>query len=89
MRRAFVMARIVMWTAEAHDASFHTENCMSNKNDKNEIMSISIDDLDVSELETRIELATATTSCDCHGSCTGKCDSFTAKGAVANAGGTC
>ena len=62
---------------------------MSNKNDKNEMMSISIDDLDVSELETRIELATATTQCDCHGSCTGKCDSFTATGATTKAVSSC
>jgi hypothetical protein len=55
---------------------------MSNKNDKNEMMSISIDDLDVSELETRIELATSSTQCDCSGSCTGKCDSFTVKEGV-------
>ncbi len=56
---------------------------MSNKNDKNEMTTISIDDLDVSELETRIELATATNQCDCSGNgCTGKCDNFHINGAV-------
>lgn len=80
------MARIVNWAVATHDASLHTENCMSKKNDKNEMTGISIDDLDVSELETRIELATATSQCDCSGNgCTGKCDTFT----VHTVAGTC
>jgi hypothetical protein len=54
---------------------------MSNKNDKNnEMTSLSIDDLDVSELESRIELAAQTAECSCNGGCAGKCDSNTIKG---------
>ena len=55
---------------------------MSDKSNNNEMMSISIDDFDVSELEMRIELATSTAACDCNGTCTGKCDSFTVKQSV-------
>jgi hypothetical protein len=60
----------------------------NNKNDKNdEMTSLSIDDLDVSELESSIELAAQTAECSCNGGCTGKCDSNTIKG-IATAAAT-
>jgi hypothetical protein len=40
---------------------------------KPEISSLSLDSLDVAELEARIELASAATDCGCNGGCQGNC----------------
>lgn len=46
---------------------------MSDRPKKTEMTSLSLHDLDVSELENRIELAASSANCDCRGSCAADC----------------
>lgn len=52
---------------------------MSKIQEKPEITSLSLDDLDVAELEARIELAANAAGCDCNGGCGSHCGSKSCK----------
>lgn len=52
---------------------------MSKIHKKPEITSLSLDDLDVMELEARIELAANAAGCDCNGGCGDNCSSNSCK----------
>lgn len=46
---------------------------MSNRKEREEMISLSLADLDVRELEHRLELAAQAAACDCNGGCDSNC----------------
>jgi len=73
------MAREMLSDVTAAHVALLSKGKAMSENTKKEMTSLSLEDLDVKELEERIELAANAAGCDCNGGCGSHCGSHACK----------